>query len=432
MRCVGLAYQAWLARRIGAAGVGLWQLVISVNVLSATLAVSGIRFTTTRLVAEELGSARGGRSGAAVARCLAYAVSFGCAACLLLFFLAERIGFLWIGDARTVASLRVLAFTLPLLSVSSVLNGYFIASGKAWKTALAQTAEQLINVGAVMGFLRGVPAGYLSESCAAIARGNLLADAASLLISLALFLPAVPRGEGNAGAANRLTGRMLRIALPLALSAYARTGLTTLEHLLVPRKLRAGGMGADQALGGYGVITGMVFPILGFPSCLLGALAELSVPELTAAQVRGDRRGIRRAVARLLCVGLGYSLAVTLVLFLCADVLGRAVYRSAEAGRYIRILAPLVPVMYMDIVTDGCLKGLGQMMRSMRYNISEALLGVALVVTVLPRHGLNGYLLMIALCELWNFSLSFARLAKVSGLFGAEDTTRAALSDGPR
>ena len=92
-----------------------------------------------------------------------------------------------------------------------------------------------------------------------------------------------------------LRARMLRIALPLALSAYARTGLTTLEHLLVPRKLREGGMGAARALGAYGVITGMVFPVIGFPSCLLGALAELSVPELTAAQVRGDTRFIRRA-----------------------------------------------------------------------------------------------------------------------------------------
>ena len=50
MRLIGLFYQAWLAQRIGAAGLGLWQLVMSVNVFSATLAISGIRFTTTRLV----------------------------------------------------------------------------------------------------------------------------------------------------------------------------------------------------------------------------------------------------------------------------------------------------------------------------------------------------------------------------------------------
>ena len=72
--------------------------------------------------------------------------------------------------------------------------------------------------------------------------------------------------------------------------------------------------------------------------------------------------------------------------------------------------------MYLDIVTDGCLKGLGEMMRSMRYNIGEALIGLLLVMTLLPRYALRGYLAMLYICELWNFSMSFARLCRVAGL----------------
>ena len=157
------------------------------------------------------------------------------------------------------------------------------------------------------------------------------------------------------------------------------------------------------------------------------------MPELTAAQVRGAARFIRRAVRRLLRAALLYALAVALVLFLSADALGRLIYRSAEVGRYLRILSPLVPVMYLDIVTDGCLKGLGQMLRSMAYNISEALLSVAFVIGVLPRWGLGGFLFLIFFCELWNFSLSFARLVKITDLFGRQDNkkARAALPGDP-
>ena len=428
MRCVGLAYQAWLARRIGPAGLGLWQLIASVSVLAATLAISGIRFTATRLAAEERG--RGAGPGAAMLRCLAYAAISGCGACLLLFFGAERVGFLWVGDARTVQSLRILAFTLPMIALSGVLNGCFIAGGRAWKSAVAQVAELLVNVGMVMFFLRRVDAGDLAGCCAAIAKGSLAADAASLLLAAALSVPA--RRERRAAPGEKLTGRMLRIALPLALSAYARTGLTTLEHLLVPKKLRAGGMGAEAALGGYGTVTGMVLPVIGFPSCLLAALAELSVPELTAAQVRGDMGAVRAAVRKLLRTGLVYSAAVTALLFLAAPTLGEVLFHSADVGRYLRILSPLVPVMYMDIVTDGCLKGLGEMLRSMCYNISEALLGVGFVLTVLPRHGLGGFLALLYLCELWNFALSFRRLVKVAGLWPRIEKTRAALPDGPK
>ena len=60
MRCIGMAFQAWLVGRIGAAGIGLYQLVMSVELLCITFAVSGIRFAVTRLVSEEIGRGRPG------------------------------------------------------------------------------------------------------------------------------------------------------------------------------------------------------------------------------------------------------------------------------------------------------------------------------------------------------------------------------------
>ena len=424
MRAISLGYQSWLARRIGASGVGLWQLVQSVNVLFVTLAISGIRFTATRLVSEELGAPDGGQAGGAVLHCLVYAAFFGSAACLLTFFFATPIGFLWIGDARTVACLRTFSFALPLISLSCVLNGCFIARGQAWKSALVQVFEQCVNVAAVMLLLRGRAVADLAGCCAALARGNLIADAASLLLCCAIYALAPPptRRTGT----EPIAPRLLRIALPLAVSAYARTGLSTLEHLLIPRMLRRSGLSADVALSGYGAVTGMVFPLIGFPACLLTSLAEATAPELTAAQVRGDAERIRRTVRELLTLTTVFSLAVAALLLLCADALGALVYGSSEVGRWIRLLAPLVPVMYLDIVTDGCLKGLGQMLHSMRYNLSEALLGLVCVVTLLPRFALNGYLALLYVCELWNFTLSFLRLRKAAGLRPCSGTRKIA------
>lgn len=93
---------------------------------------------------------------------------------------------------------------------------------------------------------------------------------------------------------------MLRIALPLAFSAYARSALSTLEHLLVPRGLKSAGFSADRALSGYGTIQGMVMPIISFPACFLMALSELMIPELTEAQMRGERAEISHTVRSLL------------------------------------------------------------------------------------------------------------------------------------
>ena len=414
MQGIAMAFQVWLAGRIGPAGIGLYQLVLSVTGLCATFAISGIRFASTRLVAEELGLENPGGVRAAMGRCLGYGTLFGFAAAMILWELAEPIGFLWIGDARTVRSLRISAISMPCISLCSSMSGYFTACGRVWKPTLIHLIEQLSGIALVAFFLAQVPAGDIEKSCAAVTLGRAAADILSLVLMALAYLFDRRGHYHDTGAGGRLTVRMLHIAVPLALSAYARSALTTLQHLLVPKGLKAAGFSANSALAGYGVIQGMVLPVIFFPSCILSAAAELIVPELTAVQVQKNGRAIRRTAKELLRLSVLFSLAVGAFLFACSDALGMLIYGSRDAGRYIRILAPLVPIMYTDMSVDGCLKGLGQQVWSMGINILDALLGLLLTWQLLPRYALAAYIGIIYATELLNFGLSAGRLYKIT------------------
>ena len=410
MSCIGMAFQAWLAVRLGAAGLGLCQLTFSVTGLCATLAVSGIRFASTRLIAEELGGGDGGSVASAMRRCLFYGAFCGGGAGALLHLLAEPLGFLWIGDARTVLSLRIAALSMPCISLCAALSGYFTACGRVWKPALAHLAEQLAGIALTAWVLTGSEPGDLERSCAAVTMGRAAAELLSLALMFVLYLHDRCAHYTDRKAGGALSGRMLRIAVPLALSAYTRSALSTLQHLLVPRGLRSSGLTADAALAGYGVVQGMVMPLLFFPSCLLSSASELIVPELTAHQVQGRSAEIRNTAGELLRLSLRYSLAVSGILFCCADLLGGLIFHSRDAARFLRLLAPLVPVMYTDMAVDGCLKGLGLQVWSMGVNIAESALGLVLLRFLLPRWGLGAYLAILYFSELFNLALSALRL----------------------
>ena len=416
MNCIGMAFQIWLVGRIGTTGIGLYQLVCAVTSLCATVAISGIRFACTRLVSEELGLENSAGIRGAMRRCTAYGLFFGLASAGILWLLAEPIGFLWVGDARTVLSLQISAFSMPCIALCSAFSGYFTAVGRVWKPTLVHLAEQLAGIALVALFLEMSPEGDIEKSCAAVTAGRLSADVLSLLL-MAVVYAADRRSyySGDEGGL-RLTGRMLKIALPLAVSAYARSALSTLQHLLVPRGLKAAGYSSDGALSGYGVIQGMVLPAILFPSCIMAAIAELIIPELTEAQVRQDEEGIKQTVASLFRMSLLFSSAVALFLFLFADMLGYVIYNSGEAGYYIRLLSPLVPIMYTDMTVDGCLKGLGQQVWSMGINILDALMGLLLVWWLLPRYALSAYIGIIYFGEVFNFILSVFRLRQTGSL----------------
>lgn len=413
MRCIGMAYQVWLVNRIGSAGIGLFSLVMSVSTLAATFAISGIRYATIRLVSEEQGAGNHGGTGMAMRRCLGYSAAFSAAAFLLLYVFAERIGFLWVGDARTVMPLRFLAAGMPLVSLASVFTGYFVACGRIFKTAVVQIAEQLLRIALVAIFLSLVPDGDIELSCTAVVAGGVAADLFSLVLLALLYIADRRRYRRPGGNSEKLTSHMFSIAIPLAVSAYARTALNTMQQLLVPKGLKAAGYSADRALSGYGVIQGMVFPVITFPSCFLLALAEMLVPELTAAQVTGRSEYIRTLTMRLINKCLIFSLICAAVIFIFSDDLSLLIYKSAEAGEYIRIFSFMIPVMYMDMVVDGCLKGLGQMMYSMAINVAESFLGIIFVYFLLPRFALSGYIFTLYFVECFNFFFSMRKLLKI-------------------
>lgn len=413
MSCIGIAFQVWLVGRIGSAGIGLYQLVVSVTNLLATFAISGIRFASTRLIAEELGGESCTGIRAAMLRCLSYGAVFGLLASTVLWLLAEPIGFLWIGDARTVRSLRISALSMPCVSLCASLSGYFTACGRVWKPSLVHLVEQVLGIIMVALCLSRVPLSDIELSCAAVTTGRVIADFASLLMMALVYLGDRRRHYSECGKGCRLTARMLKIALPLAVSAYARSALTTLQNLLVPRGLKSAGYSANGALSGYGTIQGMVLPIIFFPSCIMSAAAELIVPELTEAQVQGSKGEIRAAAKKLLTLSVQFSALVGLFMWICSDMLGMVIYKSGEAGHYIRLLAPLVPVMYTDMAVDGCLKGLGQQVWSMGINVVDSLMGLLLVWLLLPRFALGGYIALIYITEILNFILSIVRLRRV-------------------
>ncbi len=429
LRALGLVFQVYLTRRLGTAGTGLFGLIMSVNSFASTLAISGIRFAATRLVSEELGRGHGANVPAVVRRCLMYAVSFGLLASMISFLLAEPIALGLIGDERTVLPLRLLSLSLPFLSAGAVLGGYFTGESRVGKSAAASVMEQVVRMAASVWMLSMTPKWDVEGMCCAVVLGGAAGEIFSFVMLLALYIPD-RRRFGRRGIHSRgLTGRMMSIAMPLAVSAYARTALTTVQNILVPDGLRRSGASFQEALSSYGMIQGMVFPVITFPQVIFSSLSELLVPELTEEQVRGNDDRISASATVLLTLCMLFSVGAAGALLCFAGALGEALYGSEQVGRYIFLLTPLMPVMYMDSVTDGMLRGLGEHLYSMRLNIVDALLSTALVWVLLPEYAVYGYIFILYASELFNFSLSMRRLHKAARFaLPCSDMLRAALA----
>lgn len=411
LRFVSMGFQVYLSRRIGAGGVGLLQLIFSVAGLSFTLGAAGVRICAMYLSAEALGRDRPQAVGAVLSGCARYSLCFSLPVALCLWFFAPAAAASWLGDPAAGPSLRTYALSLPLACLYGVMTGYFTAAGRIRALVLIEFAEQACAMAVTVLLL--APAGAdTGRCCQAVVTGG----AASTVLSLGLLLLLYRR---TAPARDRTLappyGRILQTALPLALTDDLRSGLSAAENLLIPRRL-ALYPGTVNALADYGLICGMVFPILMFPAAILFSLSELLVPELSRCAARGSRPRVQYLARRSLRVGFLFGLSAAGVFFSGGAALGELLYDSPAVGRYLRLFAPFVPMLYTDSIVDAMCKGLGKQRYNARYNTLTSFLDVVFLFLLLPRLGLGGYYFSFALTHLLNFCLSLRRLILETGL----------------
>lgn len=411
MNAVGVWFNLYISGKIGAEGMGVFQLIMSVYSFTVTFAASGINLASTRLVAEEAASPNGNVKGA-MRRCFGYALLFGGAASLFLFFAAPFIGETCLGSVQTVRPLKTMALSMPFIAMSCALNGYFTAVGRVAKSAASQIFEQFLKISlSIAGLTFLMPPG-LEYACLAITGSGVIAEGLSFVSSLALYL-GDSRGFRRKGAPkNRLTGRLFGIALPMAMSSYLRSGLATVKNLLVPVRLQAGGLAAGASFAVFGAVHGIALPVILFPAAFLNSFSSLIVPEIAQRHSRGQ--SISHLIQRMFALNLCCSIGVCGVLFAFSHEIGAAVSQNPDVGVYIRLLAPVIPVMYLDTAVDCMLKGMDEQLSVMRYNVADAAISMVLVYLLLPVLGIKGYILVIVLSEVFNFSLSLGRLIRVA------------------
>ena len=409
LRFSGTAFQVWLSGRIGAAGIGLLQLVLSVNMLALTLGAAGGRTTAMYLTAEALGQKHNGDADRLLSGCFVYSILSAGTVSAGLYTLSPALASRWIGTMDALPALRTWAAFLPVICLTGVMTGYFTAANRIGTLAAVEVAEQLFSIGITASILTVTQ--DRAGSCRAVVLGSCLGSVLTLGCLMALYGRQAADGESHIPTAKPI----LRCAIPLAVADDLKAGISTVENLMVPRRL-ALYRGVGDPLAAFGRVSGMVFPVLMLPSAILSSLAEVLIPELARCNAVGSRNRIRYLVRRNLRAALIYGLCCGGLLFLLAEPLCTRLYPGENIAPLLKRFALLVPMLYCDLLADAMTKGLGQQAACARYSIISNVVDVVLMFFLLPVLGIDGYFLSFTITHALNFSLSLRKVLSIGGV----------------
>lgn len=405
LRGSGTAFQIFLSRQIGAEGIGLLQLTMSVGVLALVAGMAGIRTATMYLTAEELGKKEAGKIPLVLRGCFGYSLCCSLFFAGMLYFLAPAVSDRWIGNRSIYPALRLYSAFLPVICMGSVLSGYFTARRRVLFLAGVEIGEQIVSIGVTLLGIVCLAKGNALRACMAVITGN---GVGALFCLICLWFAKVNEQE-KACTGQKMGRRILEAAAPLAVGDMLRTGIGSAENIMVPKRL-ALHSDTQNPLAAFGMMSGMVFPIVMFPACILFGLCEILIPEMAACKAGNQKNRIGYLMQRSLWASLIYGCTVAGLLLICAKALCMRFYGRTDAVWLIRLYAPLVPMLYCDAVTDACTKGLGQQKVCVKYNIITNALDVLFLFFLLPKYGLKGYFISFLITHGLNFFLSLRRL----------------------
>ena len=414
---ISMGFRVFLSNKIGAEGMGLFQLIMSINVVCQTLSISGIRVTMTRIVAEELGKGNNHLIKNIIIKGLIYTLFFSMITAFSLFNLSEFISLSWIQDERAIIPLKILSCSLPFIGISCCLNGYFYGCRKVVKCISADILETLIMITIVTLCITSFSTERLDYTCALIAVGNSIGNICAAFYSYILYIFEKKGLSFNNSLKEKYPFfRIIRIAIPLAFSSYIQTSLKTVEDILIPKSLRLYGSSDSMSLSIFGMVKGMVMPLLVFPSIFLASFSTLIIPEIAEANALNHKNRVNYIISRVIKFTMLIAIFATGVFIVFSNELGVGLYKNKEVGYLLKILAPLIPFMYLDRIVDGSLNALDMQLATLRFNIIDMFVRISAICFLIPRYGIKGFVLVLFISTTFNTSLGVIKIFKETKL----------------
>lgn len=411
---IGIYFNTYISNKIGQEALGLFSLVLSVYIFGITLASAGINIASTRLISEELACNNESGAKAIAKKCVFISFISGILASTIFFIFSDFIIKNCLHSKVSIHIIYAICLALPFTSMSSAINGYFTAVRRVSKNAISKFLEEFVKVFCTIFILNLFLPNTINAVCFSLVIGDVISEIISFFCLYFLYILDKKKLKSNTryNETENYTKQILKISLPVALTSYIRSGLSTLKQIIIPLSLEKNGMSCSSALKQYGLIGGMVMPIILFPSVIINSFSSLLIPEISRYYAKKNYSKIKKFSVIILGLSLIFSTVITILVYVLSDSLCFWLYKSIETSRYVKLLCLLIPLIYLDIVIDSILKGIDKQVSVMLINILDCIISVLFIYFLVPGLGFNGYILSIFISEFINFTFSFYVLIK--------------------
>lgn len=431
VKVMGIIYKLYITNKegFGDKGNAIYAAGFQIYALLLTLSSIGVPNAISKLVSEKL--AIGDNRGAYRIFKIAIAIFslLGFFGSSVLFWGAETIATHYLQIPEAKMTLLLLSPSIFLVSIASVLKGYFNGRENISVTANSQSIEQLVKTILTIGIVE-ILAGLTSNSTMLMAAGATMATTlATMFSSFYLYIYYIKRMKvvwrevksskihANEGI-KKIIKNILVVSVPITLSGLLAVFTKSIDTFTVVRILK-NFIGEHEATLQYGILSGKIDTLMSLPYSLNAAFATALVPAVSSCiagkKIKLAKKRIEFSVMTTVLIGLPF----TMIMFLFAKPLLESLFPNAAGGAEMLSLSAIgiIFVVLTQTIT-GSLQGFGKVTVPVfalgAGFVSKLILNLVLIP--IEEIGINGAIISSIICHIVSFIICFMSLRNTIGI----------------
>ena len=363
-KILGMVIKIVMTRLMGTEGIGVYMLLMPTFSLLIALAQLGFPVAISKLVAEDKKNNKN-----LVFSIIPISLILIILIMVLLLFFASTISTHLLHESRTTLGIICIGFVLPFISISSILRGYFFGKERMIPHVISNVTEDIVRLTVL---IIGIPlfiAKGIEFAVAFIVISNILSELTSILI-LFLFLPkSFKLSKKDFLPQKSNIKEVFNISIPTTGSRLIGNIGYFLEPIILTFVLLRVGYSNEFIVTEYGIVSGYVMPLLLLPSFFTMAISQALIPVISKAYANHHYNYAVSKIKQAIFVSLLIGIPVTILFLLFPATPLKLIYNTMEGISYLRVLAPICLLHYIQSPLTSSLQAMGKAKEAMNGTI---------------------------------------------------------------
>lgn len=389
-----------MARNLSANAMGLYMLVVPVYIFF----INVIQLSLPNTIATKI-ACNSKNTNKIIISSSIIALTINITFMIFVIAFAPFIANIILKNPDTKLSIISLSLLVPLISLGGLIKGYYMGIGKVEITAYSQISEEIARIIFVIIFLKL----FKDKGDDYLAYGAFLSLSASEVFSLCHMIFKLPNiknkprlfFKGIKDKENYMVKDILNTAIPLTGGRLISTIAYSLEPIIMTTTLIGLGYSSSYITSEYGVISGLVFPLLLMPGFFAGALSKVLLQPLTKLINKNNYRQAKKLIISILTTSFLIGLFFSFIMMIFPDILMHLLYGNSNGSEYVKIFALPFVFYYIESPLISVMMAINKTKRIMLYETIVSLVRLISLYILLNLFGIIG----VAISTIINSSL---------------------------